>query len=247
MDEPRLSSIDSARRRVAHSSSSAVLSRSIRRIAIANNLLTRKPPSLAVFFRKQRLLIPFGSLGGVGHVGVSFLKALHDAVHGLALRVALLVELGQRIVKHGLGVDEPTFEDCQVPDLRTALFRFWVMASDFRVNAVCARRTGGVSMQSSPLITIQCLQLAIALQNQSSVIKSRADTTTVGLTRGHERNSPSSFAYGIPRMTEDSAVAHLPKRSRGISRTVVWGPFTWYSRNSTYGVIIDLGECLRRV
>ena len=148
MNESRLSSIDSARRRMAHSSSPAVFSRTIRRIALANDLLTRKPPSLAVVFRKQRLLIPFGSLGGVGHVRVSFLQALHNTVHGLAWRVALLVELGQRIVEHGFGVDEPTFEDCQVPDLRTALFRFWIVASDFRVDAVRARRTGGVSMQT---------------------------------------------------------------------------------------------------
>ena len=151
---------------MAHSSSPAVFSRTIRRIALANDLLTRKPPSLAVFLRKQRLLIPFGSLGGVGHVGVSFLQALHDAVHGFALRVALLVELGQRIVKHGLGVDESTFEDCQVADLRAALLGFWVVASNFRVDAMRARRALGVrvSMQRLPLITVQCLQLAIALQ-----------------------------------------------------------------------------------
>lgn len=170
VNESRLSSIDSTRRRMAHSSSPSVFSRPIRRIALANDLLTRKPPSLAIFFREQRLLIPFGGLGGVGHVRVSFLQALHDAVHGFALRVALLVELGQRIVEDGLGVDEPAFEDCKVADLGTALFGFWVVASDFRVDAVRARRALGVrvSMQSLPLITVQCLQLAIALQTQSS-------------------------------------------------------------------------------
>lgn len=97
---------------MAHSSPPPVFSRTTRRIALANDLLARKPPSLAVFFGEQRLLIPFGSLGGVGHVRVSFLQALHDAVHGLALRVALLVELGQRIVEHGLGVDKAAFKDC---------------------------------------------------------------------------------------------------------------------------------------
>jgi hypothetical protein len=49
------------------------------------------------------------------------------------------------------------------------LFGFWVVASDFGVDAVRARRAEGVSMQSLPLITVQCLQLAIALQHQSSV------------------------------------------------------------------------------
>ena len=171
MNEPWLSSVDSARRGMAHSSSSAILNRPIRRIAIANNLLTRKPPPLAILFRKQRLLIPFGSFGGVGHVGVSFLQALHDAVHGFALRVALLVELGQRIVKHGLGVDESTFEDCQIPDLRAALFGFWVVASDFRVNAVRARRAlGGVSMQSLLLITVQSSPMLTACDRTTDPI-----------------------------------------------------------------------------
>jgi hypothetical protein len=98
------------------------------------------------------------------------LQALHDTVHWLALRVALLVELRQGIVEHGLSVDESAFKDCQIPDLRAALFCFWVMASDFRVDAVRAGRAVGVSMQSTPLRGRQCLQLAVTLQKRVSVL-----------------------------------------------------------------------------
>jgi hypothetical protein len=121
------------------------------------------------------------------------LQALHDAVHGFALRVALLVELGQRIVKHGLGVDESTFEDCQIPDLRAALFGFWVVASDFRVNAMRARWAVGVSVRSSAIESGRMLTACDRTTETIISIESRAETT-IGMTRAtHLRLSLTAY------------------------------------------------------
>ena len=121
------------------------------------------------------------------------MKALHDAVHGFALRVAVLVELGQRIVKHGLGVDESTFEDCQVADLRTALLGFWVVASDFRVNAVRARWAVVVSMRSSVIESGRMLTACDRTTEPIISIGSRAELL-FGITRAtHLRLSLTAY------------------------------------------------------
>jgi len=136
--------------------------------------------------------MPFGRLGRVGHVGVSLLKALHDAVHRFALRVALLVELGQGIVKHGLGVDEASFEDCQVADLRAALLGFWVMASDFRVDAVRAGRAVGISTDAG--LAIESRPTLTACDRTTEPIVSIASCADSGATRAtHLRLSLTAY------------------------------------------------------
>jgi len=39
--------------------------------ALGQNLLARYPPALPVFFGEQRLVVPFGGFGRVGHVRVA--------------------------------------------------------------------------------------------------------------------------------------------------------------------------------
>ena len=90
------------------------------------------------------------------------------------------------------------------------------ISHDFRVNAVRARWAVGVSMRSSAIESGRMLTACDRTTEPIISIKSRAETTI----RHNTSNSPSSFAYGRPRMIEDSAVAHLPKWSRGISRTI---------------------------
>jgi hypothetical protein len=40
--------------------------------ALDQNLLARYPPALPVFLGEQRLVVPFGGFGRVGHVRVAF-------------------------------------------------------------------------------------------------------------------------------------------------------------------------------
>ena len=40
--------------------------------ALGQDLLARYPPALPVFFGEQRLVVPFGGFGRVGHVRVAF-------------------------------------------------------------------------------------------------------------------------------------------------------------------------------
>jgi hypothetical protein len=50
-----------------------VLAVSVRLVfALDQNLLARYPPALPVFLGEQRLVVPFGGFGRVGHVRVAF-------------------------------------------------------------------------------------------------------------------------------------------------------------------------------
>ena len=40
--------------------------------ALGQDLLARYPPALPVFFGEQRLVVPFGGFGRLGHVRVAF-------------------------------------------------------------------------------------------------------------------------------------------------------------------------------
>jgi hypothetical protein len=41
-------------------------------LALSQDLLASYPPALSVFFGEQRLVVPFGGFGRVGHVRVAF-------------------------------------------------------------------------------------------------------------------------------------------------------------------------------
>jgi hypothetical protein len=89
-------------------------------LALGKDLLACYPPALPVFFGEQRLVVPFGGFGRVGHVRVAFWEDLHRSIDWRLLWLfaagdvlgGSLVESWEGIVKGCFGVDEAVFEDC---------------------------------------------------------------------------------------------------------------------------------------
>lgn len=110
---------------------------------------------------------------------------------------------------------------------------------------------------------VQCLQFAVTLRWDEIIsIRVAHFGHSSRHNSRHQMNSPSSSAGGIPRMIEGFAVEHLPtdpnsalanvgerRRRKRVARPCAHShaDMAISVRYHTYGVIIDLGECLRGV